>query len=59
MKLLKLFAEEEEETIREEIYCMECNKKINDEDIYYDNTGEKIYCSYECYLKELNREYFE
>lgn len=57
--LLKLFEEEEEDGVREEVYCVECKRIIEDEKEFYDSVGENIYCSYECYLKELNREYFE
>lgn len=59
MKLLKLFEEEEEDIVKEDVYCMECNREVSDCSVYYSNEGEGIYCSYECYIKKLNREYFE
>ena len=39
-------------------YCIGCNKVI-EEDYYYDKITQKIYCSKNCYINQIEKEYME
>lgn len=55
----KLFQETDDECYEKEIiYCFNCNKVIKD-DYYFDRASNKVYCSKECYLKSIEKEYID
>lgn len=42
----------------QELICFVCNKSINFGQTYIKDEELKLYCSEECYLKELNSKYY-
>lgn len=54
----KLLQEPDDEYYEKEIiHCFNCNKVIKD-DYYFDRASNKVYCSKECYLKSIEKEYY-
>ncbi|MGG7177535.1 hypothetical protein ACQPU1_08090 [Clostridium paraputrificum] len=53
----KIFNNENEDE-DEVVYCIGCNKVIEDS-YYYDNNTQKLYCSEDCYINQIEKEYME
>ena len=56
----RIFKEEEaiEDEKKEPLICTGCKKVITG-DYFYDKITQQIYCSKECYLEQIEKEYFD
>ena len=48
----------DEKENNDKLTCFVCNKVISYGQVYISDEGLNIYCSEDCYLKQLNSEYY-